>query len=35
MPAYAGTAAIDETPGTTSNGMPALAQPAASSEPVA
>ena len=35
MPAYAGTAVIAETPGTTSNGMPALAQPTASSEPVA
>ncbi len=35
MPAYAGTALIAETPGTTSNGMPAFAQPTASSEPVA
>ena len=34
MPAYAGTAVIDETPGTTSNGIPALRTPAASSEPV-
>ena len=25
MPAYAGTAVIDETPGTTSNGIPAFA----------
>jgi hypothetical protein len=35
IPAYAGTALTEETPGTTSNGMPAFAQPAASSEPVA
>ena len=35
IPAYAGTAVIDETPGTTSNGIPAFAHPTASSEPVA
>ena len=35
MPAYAGTADTDETPGTISNGRPALAQACASSGPEA
>ena len=33
MPAYAGTAETEETPGTISNGRPALAQAWASSGP--
>ena len=33
MPAYAGTAATEETPGTISNPSPALAQASASSGP--
>ena len=33
IPAAAGTAASDETPGTTSNGMPASASASASSPP--
>ena len=35
MPAYAGTAVTEETPGTISKPMPALAQAAASSGPEA